>query len=390
MIKLQKNKITIIGFIISLLIPVITCSYAKAVVQGSTLAGDYFLYADITNKGVPGCRNSRSETYSCRVNIYKCKVKNTSSCTKIVKNAKLGHANALDYQWDTGYFAVFDGWCNPVSKSDKKFCYKGCYDLKGHRDDSKCKMSNNNSSHICNRSQGYAHFKSGKTTYSLKGSDQCRGGNGKIDIFKNNKYNTSISVSLHGCSELEDVMVDKNGKIYYTVIKNGKVHLYKTSKKLPAPDQSGVASTSSQEIKKYKGSHISPANPKKIKAKNSSANTESQYDGSVDTIFFGKVEGDDKGCGVSKVLVFIIEILTYGIGITAVIGISVFGIMYLTAGGDAAKTTKAKKRILEIVIGIVLYSVLWALLNFLLPGGKLNSADQCSKADQPSSRQYIA
>ena len=387
MVRLQKNKITIAGFIVSLLIPVITCSYAKAVIQGSTLAGDYFLYADITNKGVSGCRNERGQTYNCRVNIYKCKAKNTSSCTKIVKNAKLGHANALDYQWDTGYFAVFDGWCNPAK--EKKVCYKGCYDLKGHRDDSKCKMSNNNASHVCSRSQGYAHYKSGKTTYSLKGSDQCRGGNGKIDIFKNNKYNTSISVSLHGGKELEDVMVDKKGRIYYTVIDyKGKLHLYKTKKKLPAPDQSSSALASSQEIKKYKGNHVSKANPKRVNKKNSAGNAEYQYNGNVDTVFFG--EDNDNGCGVSKIVVFIIETLTYGVGITAVIGISIFGIMYLTAGGDAAKTTKAKKRILEIVVGIALYTVLWAFLNFLLPGGKLNSTDQCKKDDQSAFAQHIA
>ena len=177
-------------------------------------------------------------------------------------------------------------------------------------------------------------------------------------------------------------MVDCSGNKNYCVIRytvNGDTgHLYGVNYKLP---KSSDAAVSTQEIKKYKGKHISPASPKKIKSK---ATTKSNYDGTVDTTFFGKIKGDDKGCSVFMVLNFIIEILTYGIGITAVIGISVFGIMYLTAGGDVGKTTKAKKRIYEIIIGLAIYAVLWALLNFLLPGGNLNSSNQCKTEESTS------
>ena len=60
-------------------------------------------------------------------------------------------------------------------------------------------------------------------------------------------------------------------------------------------------------------------------------------------------------------------ILTIGIGVTALIGITISGITYLTAKDNVEKTTKAKRRIFEIVIGLVAYAAIWGILTFLLP-----------------------
>ncbi len=62
-----------------------------------------------------------------------------------------------------------------------------------------------------------------------------------------------------------------------------------------------------------------------------------------------------------------VDILSVGIGILAVIGITIVGIQYLTAGGNEEQTRKAKRRLFEIVIGIVAYVVIYALLQWLLP-----------------------
>ena len=64
----------------------------------------------------------------------------------------------------------------------------------------------------------------------------------------------------------------------------------------------------------------------------------------------------------------VVNIMSVGIGILAVIGISVSGIQYLTAGGNEEKTRKAKRRIFEIIIGIAIYVLIFALLQWLLPG----------------------
>lgn len=76
---------------------------------------------------------------------------------------------------------------------------------------------------------------------------------------------------------------------------------------------------------------------------------------------------DGKGSGISDVLTLVVDIMTMGVGILGLIGITVVGIQYLTAGGDVAKTKKAKRRMFEIVIGLVAYVILYAVLTWLLP-----------------------
>ena len=53
------------------------------------------------------------------------------------------------------------------------------------------------------------------------------------------------------------------------------------------------------------------------------ASSQSTYDNSVSTTFFGDIQDDGEGCGVYMILNLILDILTYGIGIAAIIGISI-------------------------------------------------------------------
>ena len=68
---------------------------------------------------------------------------------------------------------------------------------------------------------------------------------------------------------------------------------------------------------------------------------------------------------VGGVFTLVMDIMSIGVGILGVIGIMVVGIQYLTAGGSEEKTRKAKRRMFEIVIGLVLYAVLYAVLKWL-------------------------
>ena len=74
------------------------------------------------------------------------------------------------------------------------------------------------------------------------------------------------------------------------------------------------------------------------------------------------------GESVLHVLELVLDILTGLVGIVAVIGITVVGIQYLTAGGSEEKTRKSKRRLFEIVLGVVLYVAIYILLKWLLPG----------------------
>ena len=97
----------------------------------------------------------------------------------------------------------------------------------------------------------------------------------------------------------------------------------------------------------------------------------------VETSFFGNLQDDGKGCGVYTVLNLVVDILTIGAGILGVIGITVVGIQYLTAGGNEQQTAKAKRRMAEIIIGLIAYAVLYSVLQWLLPGGKFNTDITC-------------
>lgn len=83
----------------------------------------------------------------------------------------------------------------------------------------------------------------------------------------------------------------------------------------------------------------------------------------------GEYCNDGKGSSVTNILNLIIELMTIGIGILGVLGITIVGIQYLTAGGNEEKARKAKRRIFEIVIGLALYVIVYALLKFFSSSG---------------------
>lgn len=94
----------------------------------------------------------------------------------------------------------------------------------------------------------------------------------------------------------------------------------------------------------------------------------------VDTAILGsgnKSCDDGSGSAIrDDILKVVVNVMTVGVGILGVLGITIVGIQYLTAGGNEEKTRKAKRRMFEIVIGVMAYVVLTALLSFLIPGYK--------------------
>lgn len=76
---------------------------------------------------------------------------------------------------------------------------------------------------------------------------------------------------------------------------------------------------------------------------------------------------DGSGSEIMRLLNQIADGMTIGVGILGVLGITIVGIQYLTAGGSEEKTRKAKRRMFEIVIGIAAYVLIYAFLKWLLP-----------------------
>lgn len=89
-------------------------------------------------------------------------------------------------------------------------------------------------------------------------------------------------------------------------------------------------------------------------------------DGTID-------EKDIDQNGIWRLLLIAINVLTAGVGIAALGGIVYGAILYTTAGGSTEQTKKALGFILNVVIGIIAYALMFALLNFIIPGGLFSS-----------------
>ena len=98
----------------------------------------------------------------------------------------------------------------------------------------------------------------------------------------------------------------------------------------------------------------------------------------TETVYFGNLKDDGSACGVFTFLNFVVDIFSIGVGILALIGITIVGIKYLTATGNAEKTKKARHRLFQIIIGIVAYALLYTGVQWLMPGGKLDFTEKCA------------
>lgn len=72
---------------------------------------------------------------------------------------------------------------------------------------------------------------------------------------------------------------------------------------------------------------------------------------------------------IKELLFLILKILVYGLGAAATVGVVVAGIQYMTARDNESQVAAAKTRLLNIVIGLVAWAVMWAVMNWLIPGG---------------------
>jgi hypothetical protein len=79
--------------------------------------------------------------------------------------------------------------------------------------------------------------------------------------------------------------------------------------------------------------------------------------------------GDVENSGLWGLLLLAINILTAGVGVAALGGIVYGSILYTSAGGNQEQVKKALGVFSNVVIGVVAFAGMWALLNFLVPGG---------------------
>ena len=80
-------------------------------------------------------------------------------------------------------------------------------------------------------------------------------------------------------------------------------------------------------------------------------------------------EGEVEQSGIWKLLLFTIRIMTFGVGLVAVAMIGYAAFLYTTAQDSSTQTKQAIDMIRNVVIGIAGYALMWAFLQFLIPGG---------------------
>ena len=83
----------------------------------------------------------------------------------------------------------------------------------------------------------------------------------------------------------------------------------------------------------------------------------------------GGTSGKVEDTGVWFILIIIINVLSAGVGVLALAGIVYGGVLYTSAGGSPEQVKKAMGIITNVVIGVIAYAGMYALVNFLVPGG---------------------
>ncbi len=83
----------------------------------------------------------------------------------------------------------------------------------------------------------------------------------------------------------------------------------------------------------------------------------------------GAQADDPNGGGIWCILNIVLTVMTFGVVTLATLGLIISGAQYITSADNPERMAKAKNRIINVVIGLVAYAVMWAALNWLLPGG---------------------
>lgn len=76
--------------------------------------------------------------------------------------------------------------------------------------------------------------------------------------------------------------------------------------------------------------------------------------------------GDCQASGVTQTVKGIVNILSYILGIAAVIMIIVSGFKYVTAGGDSNRVSSAKNTLIYALIGLLIAAIAQALVHWVL------------------------
>jgi hypothetical protein len=99
-------------------------------------------------------------------------------------------------------------------------------------------------------------------------------------------------------------------------------------------------------------------------------------EGYAETVILNCVETEN-GCGLFMIINIVLTVITAGVTVLGILGIIISSIMYASARDNEDQVAKAKKRIMEVIIGLALWVFLYIIIQFLLPGGFMNNTQTC-------------
>lgn len=83
-------------------------------------------------------------------------------------------------------------------------------------------------------------------------------------------------------------------------------------------------------------------------------------------------QADATGCLFTKYINPLINLFSVLVGVAVVVGVIWGGIEYVTSAGDPQKAASGRKHIINALLALVAYGLLYAFLQFMVPGGVLN------------------
>ncbi len=316
-----------------------TKNVSGGMTQGGTITEKYYVFSNFHSN------NSKSQVY----------IANRSD-GKIIKefSGYWGHINTINYKWGTGQVYIKSrGTCIDVEKLKN---------LGDNYADCKTKSAPDwdpmSGSGVL--TQGEAKYRdhvfyiaTDKSTY-----DNYIG----VYEHKSHKFVKAFRIpNSFADGEAEDISIDGDtGDVYvnyYIFHGNALIAYIKVDHSAFGDMTKPIGKTSSK-----KDSEKSEKNEPKVLI----APTHETQCASIFAFLCQDAEKDGSKT-IIDIIKFVIGTMTIGIGVLATIGIIISGFMIMTARDNQEQVSKGKKRILEVVIGILVWVLLAALLSLLLP-----------------------
>lgn len=72
---------------------------------------------------------------------------------------------------------------------------------------------------------------------------------------------------------------------------------------------------------------------------------------------------------ITNLLWFVVNLMVAGVAVLALVGLVYGAILYTTAGGSQEKVRKAMEVFRNVAIGVLVFAVMWVVLQWLIPTG---------------------